>query len=853
MNHSALNAPVRPQNRPLGGHFHAVLTPVLLLLLCCSSLPATELPWIVVNESGTGFEEQSTGRVFDASGFNYDHDSSGRLIEDYWHTAWPTIVEDFQEMRDLGARVVRIHLQFGRFMESPATARQSELRQLEKLVELARDTGLYLNLTGLGCYHRADVPEWYDKLSESDRWAAQGVFWEAIAETCNGSSAVFCYDLMNEPVVGGEQPAADWLGPAFAGKHFVQFIARSTQGRKRHEVAAAWTAQLVTAIRRKDTRHLITVGLVDWSLDRPGLTSGFTPATIAPHVDFLSVHHYPEAKKTSDTAELLRAFQTGKPLVIEETFPLKCAPEQLEQITLRTPDVAGWISFYWGKRIAEHQPETSIGDAITADWLKRFSSHLQDSPIVRMMAGHWLRNPDGKAAFSVDLEAWKQTPSGLPIGVFDSGIGGLTVLEAMLTADHFHNDSLQPGSDGLADFRNERFIYLGDQANMPYGNYSSARRTDFLKELILRDAAFLLGRRFHPAASGPDGAVQPRTDKPPVKAIVIACNTATAWGLDEIRQITEKLKIPVLVLGVVDSGAAAVVERTRPGQQRTVAVLATVGTCSSGAWPRAIDRSLDRAGKPQAVIVQQGSRGIAGAIEGDPAFVSRDGDNAAYAGPAVGRNDAPLDEQLLDAYGFDPAGILGKPGQPATLQLNSVTNYIRYDVLTLMENYRRSGGNSPIDTLVLGCTHFPLVQEEILREFQRVRQLERDGQRPYQSLIADRIEVVDPASLVARDLFRQLADRQLFAAPPATAQPTAEQDLFYISVPNPDRVKAHITSAGGLETSYKYGRTPGRLQIEDTVVVPMAVELLPASGSELVRRHLPEVSRRFRWGSEQVP
>ncbi|MFM8474938.1 MAG: cellulase family glycosylhydrolase [Planctomycetaceae bacterium] len=851
---SALHTSVRPRNRLPGCHFHAALT-LLLLLLCCGSLPATELPWIVVNAAGSGFEEQSTGRVFDASGFNYDHDNSGRLIEDYWHTAWPTIVEDFQEMRDLGARVVRIHLQFGRFMESPATARQSELRQLEKLLELAHTTGLYLNLTGLGCYHRADVPEWYDKLSEADRWAAQQAFWEAIAETCKDSSAVFCYDLMNEPVVGGEQPAADWLGPAFAGKHFVQFIARSTQGRKRHEVAAAWTAQLVTAIRRKDTRHLITVGLVDWSLDRPGLTSGFIPATIAPHVNFISVHHYPEADKPSDTAELLRAFQTGKPLVIEETFPLRCAPEQLEQITLRTPDVAGWISFYWGKRIAEHQPDTSIGDAITADWLKRFSSHLQDSPIVRTMAGHWLRNPDGKAAFSIDLEAWNQTPSGLPIGVFDSGIGGLTVLEAMLTADHFHNDSLQPGPDGLADFRNERFIYLGDQANMPYGNYSSARRTDFLKELILKDAAFLLGRRFHPATTGLDGAVQPRTDKPPVKAIVIACNTATAWGLEEIRQITEKLKIPVLVLGVVDSGAAAVVERTRTGQQRTVAVLATVGTCSSGAWPRAIGRSLGLAGKPQAVIVQQGSRGMAGAIEGDPAFIAQTAANrnSAYAGPAVDHNEAPLDQQLLDAYAFDPTGILGQIDQPATLQLNSVTNYIRYDVLTLMENYRHSGGKSPIDTLVLGCTHFPLVQEEILGEFQRVRQLERDGQRPWQSLIADQIDVVDPASLVARDLFRQLADRHLFAAPPATSQAAAEQDLYYISVPNPERVKTHITSTGGLETSYKYGRTPGRLQIEDTMVVPMTWELLPASGSELVRRHLPEVSRRFGSVGRQVP
>jgi glutamate racemase len=818
-------------------------------LLCCRSLSAAELPWIRVNSAGTGFEKQDTGEIFDASGFNYDHDRTGRLIEDYWHTDWPTIIADFEEMRELGARVVRIHLQFGRIMESATTPRKSELSQLRKLLELALQTGLYLNITGLGCYHKADVPAWYDELSESDRWAAQEAFWEAIAGTCHDSPAVFCYDLMNEPVIGGEQPRADWLGPAFAGKHFVQFVARETQGRKRTDIAVAWTARMVAAVRRHDPRHLITVGLVDWSLDRPGLTSGFVPQAIAAHLDFLSVHIYPESENPSAANTLLDGFQTGRPLVVEETFPLKCSPEQLEHFARRVRGVSGWISFYWGKRIAEYQPNASIGDAITADWLTRFSSLLLDSSVVRMMAGHWLRNADGKAAFSVDLAAWNQPSANLPIGVFDSGIGGLTVLEAILAADHFQNQSLQPGADGVPDFRNERFIYLGDQANMPYGNYSSAGRSDFLKELILRDAAFLLGRRFHPAPGSPAEATQPRFDKPPVKAIVIACNTATAWGLEELRGITEKLKIPVFVLGVVDSGAAAVVERTRPGQLRTVAVLATTGTCSSNAWPRAIDRGLGLAGRRQAVVVQQGSRGMAGAIEGDPAFVSRDGGNSAYAGPAVGRSEAAIDAELLEAYQFEPAGLLGQPDQPTTLKLNSVTNYIRYDVLTLLENYRRSGGKTPIDTLVLGCTHFPLVQTEILAEFQRVRQLQKDGQQPWHSLIAEQIDVIDPASLVARDLFRRLAQQQLFAASPATDRPAAAADLFFISVPNPGSAEVKISPVGGLETTYKYGRTPGSLHIEDTIVVPMTLELLPASGSELIRRHLPEVFRRLITGN----
>ena len=85
------------------------------------------------------------------------------------------------------------------------------------------------------------------------------------------------------------------------------------------------------AIRRVDPRHLVTVGLVDWSLDRPGLTSGFVPAAIAPAVDFLCVHLYPNRGKVDEAITTLEGFAAaGKPVVIEETFPLMCGVEEFE-------------------------------------------------------------------------------------------------------------------------------------------------------------------------------------------------------------------------------------------------------------------------------------------------------------------------------------------------------------------------------------------------------------------------------------------------------------------------------------------------------------------------------------------
>lgn len=336
---------------------------------------------IVVSADRRGFVRQGSGTSFVPWGFNYDHDGAGRLIEDYWDAEWETVVEDFHEMRKLGANVVRIHLQFGRFMRTADQPDQRALDQLDRLVALAEREELSLDLTGLGCYHKADVPSWYDELDEQDRWSAQARFWEAVAARCAGSPAVFCYDLMNEPVVpGGDKPQLNWLGPAFGDKHFVQFITRDRAGRERPEIAQQWIRKLVRAIRRHDQRTLVTVGLVPWSLDRPGLTSGFVPEKVAGELDFVAVHLYPQSGKTDEALKTLRGFDIGKPVVIEEVFPLKCSAAALDTFIQRSRETAaGWIGFYWGTFPDDSVPPRTIAEAITRDWLTLFQTRPHEA------------------------------------------------------------------------------------------------------------------------------------------------------------------------------------------------------------------------------------------------------------------------------------------------------------------------------------------------------------------------------------------------------------------------------------------------------------------------------------------
>ena len=310
--------------------FARVVIAVILAILSCSLAAAGEMEGIRVSENGTGFVYATSGRPFVPWGLNYDHDAQGRLLEDYWETEWPKVEEDFQAMKRLGANVVRIHLQVGRFLDSAEIPSAASLARLGSLLALAEETHLYLDLTGLGCYHKQDVPAWYDRLSEDGRWKAQARFWEAVADRCAKSPAVFCYDLMNEPVVpGGARKAGDWLAPPFGGECFVQFITLEPKDRPRGAIARQWCHQLAAAIRKHDRRHLVTVGLVPWSLDRPGLTSGFVPKEIAPELDFLCVHIYPAAGKVGEALDTLKGFSLGKPVVVEEMFPLACSIEEL--------------------------------------------------------------------------------------------------------------------------------------------------------------------------------------------------------------------------------------------------------------------------------------------------------------------------------------------------------------------------------------------------------------------------------------------------------------------------------------------------------------------------------------------
>ena len=132
-----------------------------------------------------------------------------------------------------------------------------------------------------------------------------------------------------------------------------------------------------------------------------------------------------------------------------------------------------------------------------------------------------------------------------PLGVFDSGLGGLTVVRALRAA-----------------LPEEDIVYLGDTARVPYGTKGAGTITKYA-----------LGCAGHLVARG-------------VKAIVIACNTVSAVAPERLR-----VELDLPVLGVIEPGARAAAAATKRGK---VGILATAGTIASGAYPRALSASSTR-------------------------------------------------------------------------------------------------------------------------------------------------------------------------------------------------------------------------------------------------------------------
>lgn len=239
----------------------------------------------------------------------------------------------------------------------------------------------------------------------------------------------------------------------------------------------------------------------------------------------------------------------------------------------------------------------------------------------------------------------------LPIGVFDSGVGGLTVAREI-----------------MRQIPNEKIVYFGDTARVPYGSKSKETVTRFSRQIVRFLQSFQ------------------------VKTIVVACNTASAYALDELERETE---IPMI--GVVKPGAKTAVEVTKNGRVGVIATDATIGSQIYTKYIKELNKDVTIYGKACPLFVPLVEEGLW---------------------------QDPVTDEIAGRY---------------------LAELIDID----------------IDTLILGCTHYPLIRSTLGK------------------IMGEQVALVNPAYETARELKEMLEQKGLLNQEPPRLG--ANQYLFYVS------------------------------------------------------------------------
>ncbi|MDR1198221.1 MAG: hypothetical protein LBK94_04310 [Prevotellaceae bacterium] len=422
---------------------------------------------------------------------------------------------------------------------------------------------------------------------------------------------------------------------------------------------------------------------------------------------------------------------------------------------------------------------------------------------------------DTSSMFYTDFSKYPKERKPLSIGIFDSGTGGLTVLEKFIICDEYNNLTGEMQPDGIPDFANENFDYLGDIANMPYGNYAQENKTEYLRELVIKDALFLLREK-------------------PSKIIVVACNTATAYGLEDISALLEKSDTGIRVIGVINAGVNATLSPLDRNADYAIGVLATAGTIASNAYEKTILKTRDEMGfKGNITVVNQPGTGFAESVDGEKDYTDHNLTAMcdSYRGPKCGRGENSIKPHLMDVYGFDTengALFIKQAGDSLlSVQLNSSENYARFHLVSLIEKYRLSGNAVPLKRIILGCTHYPYLLNTLNEVISELRNYAKNGEYIYRSIIADDFEFIDPALFTAKECYEALRDGKQLSLQSIRGKVNA-----FVSVPYPDLSADKLNKDGSLSYEFKYGRNPATEDVS-TVTVPLSPETV--SGEVLQR------------------
>lgn len=442
---------------------------------------------------------------------------------------------------------------------------------------------------------------------------------------------------------------------------------------------------------------------------------------------------------------------------------------------------------------------------------------------------------DTASVYYTDLSSYPEDISKLPIGVLDCSVNGFEVVERLLTLDRFDNITGKPSPDGIVDFGGENIQFLSDRANGPYGGYIEEGNLDFLKEQVLSNTLFLMGDDFFNLA----GDEYRSGYKEPVKLIIVSSPVADLRVLPDVENFLEQSGTGVKAIGVVEAGVQEAVSDVDEDGNLCVGVLFAPDGVSSIEYESMIRKTVGNTGGKVQVLNQE-AVGLDAAIKGDTAYVDTSAVVArgSYAGPVSGVSYNNIDMSLFDRYGFDTRGnalLYPGKGDISGVQLNSVENYVRFHLVSMIERHRRSGSRVPISSIILADGSYAQVRgvlEEVMDELYNYR---RGGIYLYRSGISPDFRFIDPAECAAVEAYKILRnDRNLALRGDMTRLES------FISLPSASLPEDVLNPDGTMKDGFKYGRQCGSEELT-TKVVPFAPRYVSPEIMNYIERNNSEV------------
>lgn len=374
---------------------------------------------------------------------------------------------------------------------------------------------------------------------------------------------------------------------------------------------------------------------------------------------------------------------------------------------------------------------------------------------------------DSTSIYYADFDSFPKEKSLLPIGIIDDTPDGIQVVKMFLHSDQYDNITGKLTGDGIPDFAGENYIFLSDNANAPYSNYVEKGKADYLRELVVRDALFLLRDHYFNIVYDQ----KPTGVKEHSKILVVASSSASVTALKDIEILLQKSETGVKVISLINCGVSDMLASLDSAKESFIGLLATPTVTFSGDYERVIsDLSV--------------SKGFKGKIR-------------LYS-------ETVEDFEKGDSLGF-------KFDQ-------SPSDFARYHLISLIEKHRMDGNKNPLKGVILGSPIFSHIADSLKMVINDLLNFKKEGVYIYKNIIDENFTFYDPVTSTTRECYRILRESDELSMRLERSVVTS-----FISVPIHGLSLEQMDEFGNLSDKFKYGREVGSDNLT-TKIVPFSPE-----------------------------